>query len=359
MGIAAKIKNKVRQVRELWESSWYEAQLGKRNRLEVFFDMALVRSRYQMTMVNYRAYGFALIRDPKIRETYLGSFLIKYIVRECNDLSKAAFDIEDKNSVYEFYKPYFHREIINLTQASITEFTDFVSRHPVFFAKETNNYGGQGVERVVTSATTDLSDLYQRLCTENKVLLEENIIQHPDLEALAPNSINTLRITTLVAKDGTMHMLPHVIRMGDGKSCVDNVTSGGMFIGVGDDGIIHAERAATETFNVPGVGNLLTYDKHPTSQKTFTGFQLPYFTQCVEMVKEMAAKEPALRFLGWDLAITPTGPCLVEVNNNPGCDLSSNYLHNGPDHVGTKPFIENVLQGSLDGKGFHPWNSVN
>lgn len=55
--------------------------------------------------------------------------------------------------------------------------------------------------------------------------------------------------------------------------------------------------------------------RHPETGIVFDGFQIPYFNE----VKNIIIKASALfdlPLLGWDVAITPNGPVIIEVNHN-------------------------------------------
>ena len=46
------------------------------------------------------------------------------------------------------------------------------------------------------------------------------------------------------------------------------------------------------------------------------GFQLPVWTEACQLAREAARLFLPLRFVGWDIALTETGPVLVEANWN-------------------------------------------
>ena len=43
----------------------------------------------------------------------------------------------------------------------------------------------------------------------------------------------------------------------------------------------------------------------------YKGFQIPYWNQTLEMIKEASKVIPEVKTVGWDVAITKTGPELV------------------------------------------------
>ena len=53
--------------------------------------------------------------------------------------------------------------------------------------------------------------------------------------------------------------------------------------------------------------------KHPNTNILFKGYKVPYFNECKKMVKE-ATKYIPYKLVGWDVAITPDGPLIIEGN---------------------------------------------
>jgi hypothetical protein len=51
------------------------------------------------------------------------------------------------------------------------------------------------------------------------------------------------------------------------------------------------------------------------------------------MVEEAALVLPKVRYVGWDAAITPNGPCLIEGNDYPG-HVFYNFPQHHPDGMG-------------------------
>ena len=67
---------------------------------------------------------------------------------------------------------------------------------------------------------------YNELKT-NGFLLEECILQHPSM-SFNNTSVNTIRVYSVLDKQGKAHILKVVLRAGVGDSVVDNFHSGGV-----------------------------------------------------------------------------------------------------------------------------------
>lgn len=142
-------------------------------------------------------------------------------------------------------------------------------------------------------------------------VFQETITQHPLLDAVYPHSVNTLRINTALDARARVHVLGAIARFGSGGSQVDNASAGGIAVRiVVERGVL--ERYAWRYVNYGGA----RYERHPDTGIPFDGLSIPYFTEALETVRSAAALLP-YRLIGWDVAITPDGPVLVEGNNQP------------------------------------------
>ncbi len=136
------------------------------------------------------------------------------------------------------------------------------------------------------------------------------IEQHEDLKALNPSSLNTVRIITTKFNEKP-RILCAGLRMGkSSKTIVDNASRGGCFVGIDEKmgklqkyGFFSKERAIKE---------------HPESKIKFENYQVPFWKECVSAAKKLHAMTPGYTSIGWDIAITPKGPVLVEGNSGWG-----------------------------------------
>jgi hypothetical protein len=177
------------------------------------------------------------------------------------------------------------------------------------FAKPTaGTWGGMGC---FTFGARDVSrvcaDVGQRLLSSDYVY-QEVIVQHPKMAELHPSSVNTLRIDTYEAADGEVSVMSAFARMGGKGSCTDNVSGGGCFVGVD----LETGTLMRRGFVVPEYGASIL-ESHPDTGVIFDGFGLPYFREALGVVKRAAELTPLVA-VGWDLAIGPDGPVLVEGN---------------------------------------------
>ena len=107
-----------------------------------------------------------------------------------------------------------------------------------------------------------------------------------------------------------------------------------MYVSIGADGVIHKNAYCDAT----GV----YYEEHPFTHTKFNGFEIPMFFEAVEMCKKAALVVPQVRYIGWDVAITPTRPVLVEGNTLPSYDMCQNYGHID-NKTGVRPRFVEIL----------------
>jgi hypothetical protein len=62
-------------------------------------------------------------------------------------------------------------------------------------------------------------------------------------------------------------------------------------------------------------------DHHPTTGARITGMKLPYWDSLRSLVTRAHSTVRGAVVLGWDVAITPDGPLLIEANGGPGLEI--------------------------------------
>ncbi|MCM1452581.1 MAG: hypothetical protein NC102_09985 [Clostridium sp.] len=145
-------------------------------------------------------------------------------------------------------------------------------------------------------------------------MLEEAIENSECLKRLAPGSLNTVRIVTLIDKEGKLRILASVLRMGNGTAFTDNYHDGGMACAIDPSSCRLKGKAY-------GMG-CAEYEEHPFSKIKFDGYKIEGFDQCLALAEKLAYEEPEARYVGWDFAITPNGIDVIEGNIPPGEDIT-------------------------------------
>lgn len=158
---------------------------------------------------------------------------------------------------------------------------------------------------------------YEDLCTYRQTLnngvyiLQRRVQQHEIMQQFNPYAINTIRIVT--AKKGSeVYVFSAVLRLGtEATGYVDNFKQGGLAVGIKEDGTLKKYG-----YYKPGYSKNPKTDRHPDSNILFEGFQIPYYSEVVELVIRAHGHLNHVQTIGWDVAISPEGPVIVEGNDN-------------------------------------------
>ena len=145
--------------------------------------------------------------------------------------------------------------------------------------------------------------------TENlpPVFFKQAQKQHPQNAAVYPNALNCMRMITLIDSQGEPHVIFATQKFGLNGRVVDNYGFGCR---------VDLETGKICSPGVSGDGSLaIVYDEHPLTHVKLVGRDIPMFFDACEMVKKAAMKIPQMRYIGWDVGITPDGPAIVEGNN--------------------------------------------
>lgn len=280
----------------------------------IFFDMVWCSIRYGVGYLNYHVFGFA-DKHGAIRKTYMTEAENLSLVRRLNDRNYYKYFC-DKSVFNRTFSDYIGRQWLDLLECDADAFAQFCADKDTLFAKPVGRCGGSGVRKIICSEIKDFGSLYNELRENEQVLVEQAIRQHPDMDRLYSGSVNTLRIVTLLDANRNPHIMYSLLRVGQGGSCVDNISSGGMYTAVNDDGSLKEVAFCDKTGQY--------YRTHPDTKIDFSSFVVPYFKNAQELCKRAASVETHIGYVGWDVAITPNGPILVEGNIIPGYDMCQN-----------------------------------
>ena len=282
------------------------------SKVKTFFDMIGCGIKYGAGYYDYIIFEFYNMNAEE-RKTYLTRMKNKYLISKLNrrDLR---YIFNEKNVFDKRFKEFLGREVIDLADIGYEEFEKFVEGKEYFFAKPNIGESGKGIEKIKVSDFEDTKKLYEyvRSPEKNFGVIEEVITQHPDAAKIYPNSINCLRIVTLVY-DGKPNILYAVFKMGNGGKFVDNLENGGL--------ACHFDLDKGEIVGQGHTSALINYDAHPATGIKFVGYKLPYMDEIKELVKKAAMVVDDFGYVGWDVCITPDGPIIVEGNDFPAYDF--------------------------------------
>lgn len=296
----------------------------------VIIDMIWCALRYGAGYNDYLYFGLYQL-SGRYRETYITRGINNRLVSSLNS-KQDMHKLDNKNEFNELFADYLKRDWIFLTNNNQQEFYKWIKNHKVIIAKPNNGSGGKGIIKLDTSDFPSADHLYQYLCENHLHLIEEVVKQKDYLNKIHDKSVNTIRIITITNGYETS-ILTSFLRVGNG-SFVDNTCSGGMVVPI-DIETGKTKYPGTDLFEH-------VYYKHPISNKDLVGVKIKDWDECVELVKKASKLCPTLKYIGWDVAVSVDGPCLIEANPYPGYYYQFPlYL---PDKYGYLPNALNILE---------------
>lgn len=139
-------------------------------------------------------------------------------------------------------------------------------------------------------------------------LVQERLRNHPDVARLGNGeALQTLRIVSLVGRDGSVRILRARLRIALGSEPIDNWrggTTGNGAMPVDQDGML----GGLTLPRADGCG------PQPAREAPGTGTRLPDWDAVRALVWRAALAFQPIRTIGWDVALTDRGPVLVEAN---------------------------------------------
>lgn len=193
--------------------------------------------------------------------------------------------------------------------------------------KPSAGYHGHGV-RVIERREGRLSEagsgrtltpagLYAELAAEDEFptwVVQERLVNHPVIAGLigAP-TLQTARLVTLVGRDGDVELLYAVFRVAVAGGASDNFRSGSSGNGLADVAIADGRLVSVKFAREDGLG-FVRGAQIPGTGVRIAGVRLPGWDEAVDLVRRAAPAFLPARSLGWDVALTPDGPVIVETN---------------------------------------------
>jgi len=339
-------------------------------KIKDFFSIIL-KDPYRKSVIQiFLEYSHFVLTKPDIAEHYFAKFLYRKGVTNFEDY-RMTHKLRDKcwtlnnpdyNSILDnkylfelFYKKHnirttnsFAHNINSLffigdlleqlnTKEEFLQFIQIIAGKSyasknIFIKKNAGSGGGKGIYRVSFDELDADRDKLGGIFTEvlsSEFVFQEEVLQHDALNRINPHCVNTMRIETFTNQEGVSRIMSGVLRLGFSESYIDNTSKGGAYVGIDFSKGVLRDKALSDFTN----GRARTYLVHPGSGVTFEGYQIPFFAEATEQVIAASQLIPQVKVIGWDVAITPEGPLLIEGNELPtlmAADIGQNGLGKNP-----------------------------
>lgn len=295
----------------------------------LFWDVVKCSLKYGISFHEYYYYGFYEKTDD-LRQGYASmGFMYRYQKR-MNPPKKRQV-LADKNLFDKAFSEFMHRDLMNPIEGSEAEVAKFIENKDTVVLKRSTGGGGKNVKIVKITDGINERTIKSEAESGEYDILEEFVRQHDDLQALSPNSLNTVRFITQLREDGAVDIIGASLRMGILKN-TDNLSSGGITC-----------KIDVESGEIDSLGYSFDITKplckeHPVSGVALVGFKIPYWDEVKAMCLQAASKYTDNKSVGWDVAIKPDGPLLIEGNHDWGA-----RVWQMPAGVGMKKMLEKYL----------------
>lgn len=292
-------------------------------------------------------------RAPEETRTFLGSFGAARLALQLNRLSNRRGIIGDKLLADAMFRgagleapetlAVFGRPAPpNATHLrSPADLAAFLAQSGPVFGKPAQ--GDRGVDTIAIDGVVDdlaqsldgqpiaVDKIWERLDKTYRgggFVFQRKIVQHQKVTQLVGPTAATVRVMTVLSR-GKVHLHSCLWRIPLGSAIADNFSQGGLLAPVDpESGRIGA---AISAFRVNGP----LISQHPTTGAAFEGVILPRWLKVKKTVRAAAGMMHVLPVIGWDIAIAPHGPIIVEANASPSLEAPQ-YLSG---------------QGALSGEG--------
>ncbi len=312
--------------KRMWATTAVIRERSGKARIPLLFDMLKCAVKYNAGYMDYKIAEMWDLNDAQ-RRTVITRGISNSIVRRMNDKADWHF-FDDKTQFNELFKEWIPRKWL-----LIDENTDPAALAPLtgpgkaLIGKPLEGSSGQGIQKYEPEAWADGPEAFLRRLRDDGIgILEEMVVQHPEMARMCPTSVNTCRIATLLG-DKRQGIVYAFLRIGNGK-VMDNVDCGGMAAR------IDLDSGKLLTVGADKAGN--RYEKHPITGTDIIGFTIPYWEEAKQMCLDAAKKVPSMRFVAWDVAITADGPTFIEGNSFPSHAVPQFAAHY-PDGIGILP----------------------
>lgn len=145
-------------------------------------------------------------------------------------------------------------------------------------------------------------------------VIQERLFNHRDLVDLSGSEyLQTMRMITYINRNGDIKIIDAFFKPIVGKNITDNHDhgkTGNLLARMDmDKGTLQpAVFMGSHNYGIKAIAN------HPDTGVSFSGFAIPLWHDACSLVLSVARQFAPIRTVGWDIAITPTGPVVVEGN---------------------------------------------
>ncbi|TLP70637.1 sugar-transfer associated ATP-grasp domain-containing protein [Maribacter sp. ACAM166] len=226
-----------------------------------------------------------------------------YALQDKNLLNKLFKDFNQPKTIVQNINGFFK---INGTFVTEEEAIETILGYASVIVKSTlHTYGGKSVIKVdiLGNENTCNEQYFKTLFSgyEKNFIVQDIVDQSETMMELNPTSLNTIRICTYL-RESSVVILFAIVRFGSKGSFLDNITGGGSYRDIYDNGSLNETK-----YSFKGESYIKT--------SSIDNFLIPNYDEIKSMVKKMHKEVPYFKMISWDIALDKKNkPILIEYN---------------------------------------------
>lgn len=321
------VNERIKKIKRMM-NDFTDQELNIFQKTKIIFDLGLSIIIYGSGINDYFQYQFYK-RKHIDRKTFIVHRKRMKIVNTFNDQEDRKI-LDSKPAFNKKYSSFINRDWLEISTASLEEFSNFAEKHQRFIVKPADGSHGKGIRIEDISKCNSLEAKFNELKEESPII-EELIVQHNELAEFNPTSVNTLRVVTLLSANGNPKVMTANLRVGNGNKFADNFHHDGIAALIDIDSGIVVTSGIDINFN--------RYFVHPHSGKQIIGFKIPYWEKVVQTTLKAAKVTPTVGYIGWDVSIDKNGEIII-IEGNAAADPDISQM---PDQIGKWPLYKKEL----------------
>lgn len=309
------------------------------SKINMITDAILSTFRYNIGLIDYFYFRF-YEKDHAERSKWVGT-AYKYEYDLIMNPKQERHILQNKINFFNAFKPFIRHGMCLIEDLEKNnEAAKAVLNNPSgkIAIKDAMGQCGWNVE-VKKADEMSREELISYMRRKGFNMAEEFIVQHPALSHLSPSGLNTVRMITQINPEGGVDFIGPTLRL-TVNSAVDNMAMGNI-----------AAPIDLQTGKIKGKGvyqdiTREAVSKHPVTGVELIGYQIPYWEEVLDLCRKAALYNTKNKSIGWDVAITASGPSFLEGNHN-WCKLLWQLpIGHGMKHV-LEHYLESVPKSTL------------
>lgn len=280
-----------------------EIDLGSQEYVDTFLNWK--EQKYYLSLLNPRFYS-RIARNKYFTHTML-----------------EASGITDKSELYLYYNAELGTLANGRTANDIASVLNILKQKSVTrcVIKTTEDSHGDNVRvvREIVYGTDDAeltlhngkSVMLSEILGKEPLIFESVIEQSAQMKAFNESSVNTIRFMTVLYPSGEARIIGGFMKIGRAGICVDNAGSGGNV----DAGVDMTTGTLYNAMCYNRPRECVRIERHPDSNVQVEGVMIEDWDNICSKVLSFQQSMPFVKAAGWDIAITPDGPKIIEIND--------------------------------------------